>query len=331
MRQLSRVLVTGGRGFLGGHLCEALLNAGSEVVCVDDLSSSSLSAHSRLVGRPGYRFVRHDMVDQLPAPLRFGPFDAVFHLASPASPRDYQRHQTATLRVGASGTAVALDVAERCEARMILASTSEVYGDPQQHPQHESYWGNVNPIGPRSSYDEAKRYAEALAFAYQRERGVDVAIARIFNTYGPHMRIEDGRAVPTFCWQALHNEPITVFGPGTQTRSLCYVDDTIAGLIALATSSCPGPVNIGNPEELTVLQIAELIRGLAGSSSPVELLPASVEDPRRRCPDISQARSALGWRPKVEHVEGLSATLAWFRECMDREDGPVKTRRGEHL
>jgi dTDP-glucose 4,6-dehydratase len=310
---LSRVLVTGGAGFVGGHLCEALLDRGAEVVAVDDLSTSARGAHGLLAGRTGYRFLRHDISEPLPAGYLDPQFDTVFHLASPASPVDYLRMPIATLRVGASGTAVALDVAERCGARLVLASTSEVYGDPLEHPQRESYWGNVNPIGPRSVYDEAKRYAEALAFAHARERGASIGVARIFNTYGPRMRADDGRAVPTFCRQALSGEPLTVAGDGTQTRSLSFVTDTVAGLLALAQSDFAGPVNVGNPEELTVLRIAELIRDIAGSTSPIDFVSGVTDDPRRRCPDIRLARDRLGWTPAVGYAEGLAATVEWFR------------------
>jgi nucleoside-diphosphate-sugar epimerase len=237
----------------------------------------------------------------------------VFHLASPASPVDYMRLPVQTLRTGALGTANALDIAERCGARMVLASTSEVYGDPLQHPQAETYWGNVNPVGPRSVYDEAKRFAEALTFAYRRVRSADVGVARIFNTYGPRMRSDDGRMVPTFCTQALAGEPITVAGSGQQTRSLCYVDETVDALLALARSDCAGPVNVGNPTELSVLHIAELIRDLSGSRSPIHFLPAAEDDPQRRCPDITLARDRLGWRPRVPYRAGLEVTVEWFR------------------
>ena len=317
---LSRALVTGGAGFLGRYLCEALLDAGADVVAVDDLSTSGPAA-SRLERRPGFRFLRHDVSEPLPAPWRDESFDVVFHLASPASPPDYLRLPTATLRAGSSGTMVALDVAARCGARFVLASTSEVYGDPLEHPQRETYWGNVNPVGPRSVYDEAKRFAEALTFAYRREHGVSTGVARIFNTYGPRMRTHDGRAVPNFSVQALRGEPITVSGSGTQTRSLCYVDDTVAGLIALARSDFDGPVNIGNPDELTVLRIAELVRDLAGSSSPIVFVPAVVDDPRRRCPDVTLARAHLGWAPAVDYIDGLAATVDWFRAELDAELG----------
>ncbi|KWX65683.1 UDP-glucuronic acid decarboxylase family protein [Mycobacterium sp. NAZ190054] len=308
-----RVLVTGGAGFLGRHLCATLVRSGAEVVCVDNLSTSSGAAE----GTPGVRFVRHDISVPLPEPWRHTAFDVIFHLACPASPPDYLRLPLATLRTGALGTAEVLDVADRCAARIVLASTSEVYGDPLQHPQCETYWGNVNPIGPRSVYDEAKRYAEALAFAYRRERGTDIGVARIFNTYGPGMRPDDGRMVPTFCGQALRGEPLTVAGDGTQTRSLCYVDDTIAGLIALAHSDFAGPVNIGNPVELPVLRCAEIIRDLVGAQVPIEHRPAATDDPRRRCPDITVARQRLGWAPKVGHLDGLSATVEWFRSALE--------------
>lgn len=311
MHDIKRALVTGGGGFLGGHLCERLLADGIEVTCVDDLSTSAPTAAESFLDRPGYRFVRHDISEPL-RDLHAG-VDTVFHLASPASPLDYLRLPIQTLRTGSIGTANMLDYAERCGARLILASTSEVYGDPLQHPQAETYWGNVNPVGPRSVYDEAKRFAEALAFAYRRGRSVDVGVARIFNTYGPRMRPDDGRIVPTFCRQALAGEPITVNGTGSQTRSLCYVDDTVAALIALGTSDCAGPVNIGNPDELTVLAIAELIRDLVGSASDIVFRPAPEDDPQRRCPDITLARDLLGWHPRVGYTDGLSATVDWFR------------------
>jgi nucleoside-diphosphate-sugar epimerase len=312
MHELKRVLVTGGGGFLGGHLCERLLDQGVEVICVDNLSTSAPTAVNLLHGRPGYRFIRHDISEPLGG--RHVDVDTVFHLASPASPVDYMRLPVQTLRTGALGTANALDIAERSGARLVLASTSEVYGDPLQHPQPETYWGNVNPVGPRSVYDEAKRFAEALTFAYRRVRSADVAVARIFNTYGPRMRADDGRMVPTFATQALAGKPITVTGTGQQTRSLCYVDDTIDALTALARSDCAGPVNIGNPDEVSVLHIAELIRDLAGSESPIHFLPAGEDDPQRRCPDITVAREQLGWRPRISYRDGLEVTVNWFRE-----------------
>ena len=313
MVRLDRVLVIGGAGFLGARLCDRLLDRGARRVwCVDNLSTSPRAGLAGLRERPGFEFIEHDITEPLDGAALFGSLDAVFHLASPASPVDYLRLPLETLRVGAHGTAVAIEVAERCRARFVLASTSEVYGDPLLHPQPESYWGNVNPIGPRSVYDEAKRFAEALTFAQRRARGADVAVARIFNSYGPGMRHDDGRMVPTFCWQALLGQPIGVAGDGRQTRSLCYVDDTVAGLIALAASDITGPVNIGNPTEHSVLSVAELIRGLVGSASPIEHGPAAQDDPRRRCPDIRLARQALGWEPRISAEEGLARTIAWF-------------------
>lgn len=317
MRSLSRALVTGGAGFLGVHLCDRLLDAGVEVVSVDDLSTSGPGAPTRFARQPGYRFVRHDVCDPGLIDKVGTAFDAVFHLASAASPVDYQRRPVETLRSGSAGTATALDIAERAGARFVMSSTSEVYGDPELHPQGENYWGNVNPVGPRSVYDEAKRYAEALAFAYLRLGRADVGVARIFNTYGPGMRAGDGRMVPTFCLQALRGDPLTVSGTGLQTRSLCYVDDTIAGLLALAHSDFSGPVNIGNPTEVTVLAAAELIRDLAGSTSTILFTPPATDDPRRRCPDITLARERLNWQPSVDYRTGLSTTVEWFRAMAD--------------
>ena len=327
MHEISRALVLGGAGFVGGHLCERLLAGGAEVICVDDLSTSAPNAENLLRDRPGYRFVHHDITEDIAEPLTtVPPVDTVFNLASPASPIDYLRLPVHTLRTGAMGTANTLDFAERSGARLVLASTSEVYGDPLEHPQPETYWGNVNPIGPRSVYDEAKRFAEALTFAYRRGRDTDTGVARIFNTYGPRMRADDGRMVPTFCRQALDGEPITVSGSGQQTRSLCHVDDTVDGLIALARSGSAGPVNIGNPDEVTVLHIAELIRDLAGGDSPIEFVPAVQDDPQRRCPDITVAREQLGWQPRVPYREGLADTLEWFRA-----QSPSAAARGEAL
>jgi dTDP-glucose 4,6-dehydratase len=310
VRQLSRVLVTGGAGFLGTHLCEWLLRAGAHVVCVDDLCTSAAANVTDLQGWPGLDFVEHDITEPPTDQRLRGPFDVVFHLASPASPPDYLRLPVQTLQVGSQGTTVALDIAERCGARFVLASTSEVYGDPLAHPQAETYWGNVNPIGPRSVYDEAKRFAEALVFAHHRSRGADVAVARIFNTYGPRMRPHDGRAIPTFLRQALQDRPITVFGDGSQTRSFCYVEDEIRGLIALAESGYHDPVNIGNPDEYTLLELAEAVIEVTGSRSEIvfEALPA--DDPKVRQPDITLAREILDWEPIVELREGLRRTLA---------------------
>jgi dTDP-glucose 4,6-dehydratase len=315
-RELRKVLVAGGAGFLGGYLCDRLLDDGAEVLCVDDLSTAVTGAESLLRNRPGYEFLRHDITHPLPTAWAHIRFDTIFQLASPASPADYFRLPLQTLRAGALGTAVTLDIAEQQNARLVLASTSEVYGDPLQHPQRETYWGNVNPIGPRSVYDEAKRYAEALVFAYRRTRSTDVGVARIFNTYGPRMRIDDGRMVPTFCRQAVTGEPITVEGDGSQTRSLCFVDDTVAGLLALARSDVAGPVNIGNPHELTVQHTAELIRRFAGSSSPIVNGIAAQDDPKRRCPDIEVANREIGWWPQVSYRDGLAMTVDWFQAVL---------------
>ncbi|MEW5809770.1 MAG: NAD-dependent epimerase/dehydratase family protein [Actinomycetota bacterium] len=315
-----RVLVTGGEGFLGRHLCATLAATGAHVLCLDNLSTSA----PRTTALPaGVQSVTHDITEPLPEALAQGCFDTIYHLACPASPPDYLRLPLQTLRTGSLGTAAVLDLADRCGARLVLASTSEVYGDPLEHPQRESYWGNVNPIGPRSVYDEAKRYGEALAFAYHREHGTDIGVARIFNTYGPGMRPDDGRAVPTFCDQALHGRPLTVAGDGTQTRSLCYVDDTVAGLIALAQHPVVGPVNIGNPVELPVLRIAEIIRDLAGADVPIEHGPAATDDPQRRCPDITTARELLGWAPAVDYDDGLAMTVDWFRDVFGSADMPA--------
>src|SRR3954468_14018310 len=286
-------VVTGGAGFLGSHLCDALVADGYRVVCVDSLETGSLQNVEHLRDA-SFEFVNHDITRHLEIE---GPVDVVYHLASPASPIDYLRLPLLTLKVGSQGTHNALGLAKWKRARFLLASTSEVYGDPLIHPQPETYWGNVNPIGPRGVYDEAKRYAEALTMAYHRQQGLATCIVRISNAYGPRMRPHDGRAIPTFIRQALASEPLTVAGDGSQTRSVCYVDDTVAGIVALAASDFAGPVNIGGPEELTVLRLAETIRELAGSASPVEFIPRPVDDPAVRRPDTSLAQRRLGWRP----------------------------------
>ena len=314
-RRFGRAVVTGGAGFVGAHLCALLLEEDAEVIAVDNLATSSADTLDELRRHERFRFVRHDVTHPIPLEDRA---DVVFHLASAASPRDYLALPLETLRAGSHGTEHALELARRDGARFVLASTSEVYGDPLEHPQREGYWGNVNPIGPRSVYDEAKRYAEALTSAYRREYRTDTAIARIFNTYGPGMRAHDGRMIPAFVDQALKNEPITVTGTGEQTRSICYVEDTARGLLALARSGHPGPVNIGNPHELTVRQVAELIKDITGSDSPVEHIDAVVDDPQRRCPDISLAREVLGWEPKIDADDGLRRTVAWFRRAPSR-------------
>ncbi|MCG5215487.1 NAD-dependent epimerase/dehydratase family protein [Streptosporangium sp. KLBMP 9127] len=302
-----KVVVTGAAGFIGSHLCERLVQAGAHVVGIDNLSSGCLDNVSCLKDVAAFELIEHDIT----TPIELsGSVDHVLHLASPASPLDYALHPLATLKSGAIGTLNALELASAKRARFLLASTSEVYGDPLEHPQAEPYRGNVNPVGPRSVYDEAKRYAEALTASFRRECLADTAIVRIFNTYGPRMRPDDGRAVPAFLQQARTGRPLTVAGDGSQTRSLCYISDTVSGLLAMAASGHQGPVNIGNPEEITILQLAEEIRRLCGSSSAVEFVPLPVDDPRRRCPDIALARAVLGWAPRVGLLDGLALTLA---------------------
>jgi dTDP-glucose 4,6-dehydratase len=306
-----RILVTGGAGFIGSHLCERLLEQGREVIALDNLITGSVDNISHLAGHPRFRFINHDVTEYI---FIGGSVDFVFHLASPASPVDYLHYPIQTLKVGALGTHKALGLAREKGAGFLLASTSEVYGDPLVHPQPESYWGNVNPVGPRGVYDEAKRFAEALVFAYMRYHGMNTRVARIFNTYGPRMRTNDGRVVPTFMCQALRGEDITVYGDGTQTRSFCYVTDTVEGLIRLMESSCPGPVNIGNPVEMTVLQFAQIIAELVGGPGSIVFRDLPVDDPRVRRPDISKARAELAWEPVVPLAEGLRKTVAYFRE-----------------
>jgi dTDP-glucose 4,6-dehydratase len=302
-------VVTGGAGFLGSHLCEYLLAQGHRVICLDNLDTGSLQniEHLRV---PEFTFRNVDLVEFVDLPEDV---DFVFHLASPASPIDYLRLPLHTLKVGSYGTHNALGFAKFKRARFLLASTSEVYGDPLQHPQSEDYWGNVNPIGPRGVYDESKRYSEALTMAYHRQQGVNTCIARIFNTYGPHMRTNDGRAVPTFVRQALQNKPITVFGDGTQTRSFCYVTDLIDGLFRLATSGAHEPVNIGNPAELTLGELAETVIRLTGSESQVVYSALPLDDPKVRRPNITRAREILGWEPITTLEEGLTKMLAFER------------------
>src|SRR2546429_3796416 len=298
-------VVTGGAGFLGSHLCEYLLEKGLRVICVDNLETSSLENLDRL-GEDEFVFLNHDVV----APIELdGPVDFIYHLAALASPIDYLRQPLHSLKVGSYGTHNALGLAKWKRARFLLASTSEVYGDPQVHPQPESYWGNVNPIGPRGVYDEAKRYAEALTVAYHAQQGVDTAIVRIFNTYGPRMRSHDGRAIPTFMRQALENAPITVFGEGEQTRSFCYVDDLIRGLHLLAESGEHLPVNIGNPREFTILELAQTIIKVASSKSEIVFEALPIDDPQVRQPDITRARQLLSWEPEIELEEGLRRML----------------------
>lgn len=309
-----RVVVTGGAGFLGSHLCRALVARGDAVVCVDDLSSGSAQNVADLVGLGSDRFelVVADVSSSLPVGGSPGSLRAVAHLASPASPPEYLARPLETLAVGSRGTELALELAYRHGARFLLASTSEVYGDPLEHPQSERYWGNVNPIGPRSVYDEAKRFAEALTMAHHRVHGTKTVITRIFNTYGPGLRPGDGRVVSNFLAQALGGRPLTVYGDGSQTRSLCYVDDTVAGLIAAMDSAGTGPFNIGNPAEITVADLAATVLAVTGSSSPVVHLELPADDPTRRRPDIDRARRELGWAPTVELDDGLRRTATWM-------------------
>ena len=304
-----RAVVTGGAGFLGSHLCERLLDEGYEVVCIDNFLTGSAENLAHLVGRDGFSIVRSDVSEYIHVT---GPVDAVLHFASPASPIDYLKLPIHTLKVGSIGTLHALGLAMEKGARFLLASTSESYGDPLVHPQPESYWGNVNPVGPRGVYDEAKRFAEAMTMAYRRTHGLDTGIVRIFNTFGPRMRPNDGRAIPAFIGQALAGEPITVAGDGRQTRSICYVDDLIEGIYRLLRSDQTGPVNIGNPHEIAVLDLATWIKELTGSASPVTFIPRPEDDPRVRRPDITLARSTLGWEPRVPIEEGLRRTIDWF-------------------
>ena len=299
-------LVTGGAGFLGSHLCDRLLAAGQRVICVDNVETGSLRNIDHIRDESAFRFLMHDITHHYDVDE---PVDVIYHLASPASPIDYARLPLHTLKVGAYGTHNTLGLAKAKRARFLLASTSEVYGDPLVHPQPESYWGNVNPIGPRGVYDEAKRYAEALTMAYLRQQGVDTCIARIFNTYGPRMRPNDGRAIPTFLAQALTDRPLTVFGDGSQTRSFCYVDDEMEGLIALSESGVHEPVNIGNPDELSLLSMARLVIELTDSRSEVVFEALPLDDPQIRKPDITRARELLGWSPRTDLRDGLRRTI----------------------
>jgi dTDP-glucose 4,6-dehydratase len=310
------MIVTGGAGFLGSHLCERLLDDGHDVVCFDNFLTGRPENVEHLLNRRTFRLIDRDVTDVIHVS---GPVDAVLHFASPASPIDYYELPIETLKVGSLGTMNALGLARHMKARFLLASTSESYGDPKVNPQPETYWGNVNPVGPRSMYDEAKRFAEALTMAYRRKHGVDTGIVRIFNTYGPRMRANDGRAIPTFISQALNGEPITVAGDGSQTRSVCYVDDLIDGIVRLLHSPLPGPVNIGNPHELSILKTAMLVRELCGSDAPISFVPRPQDDPTVRQPDITLARRELGWEPKVDVNEGLARTIEWFADQRGRD------------
>jgi dTDP-glucose 4,6-dehydratase len=305
-----RAVVTGAAGFLGSHLCEALVAAGYEVVGIDSLLTGRMENVEGLLAGDAFTFVHHDVTNFVHVP---GPVDAVLHFASPASPPDYLEYPIKTLKVGALGTHNTLGLALAKEARYLLASTSEVYGDPMVHPQGEDYWGNVNPVGPRGVYDEAKRYAEAMTLAYHRSHGLDVRIVRIFNTYGPRLRPSDGRSVSNFLMQAMTGRPLTVYGDGKQTRSFCYVDDEVRGIMALLDSDHVGPMNIGNPNEFTILELARTVLEVTGSSSELRFEPLPVDDPTQRQPDITLARSVLGWEPEVDLREGLRRTAAWYR------------------
>ena len=310
-----RILVTGGAGFIGSHLCEFLLARGHEVVCMDNLLTGATDNIERLSADPRFSFVKHDVTGYL---VVEGSLDYVLHFASPASPHDYLEMPIQTLKVGALGTHRTLGLAKAKRAAFLLASTSEVYGDPLVHPQREDYWGNVNPIGPRGVYDEAKRFAEALTMAYHRFHGVDTRIVRIFNTYGERMRLDDGRAIPAFITQALAGKPLTVYGDGSQTRSFQYISDLVDGIWRLMQAPVTVPVNIGNPHEMTLLALAEKIRRLSGSPSGIVFEPLPEDDPKVRQPDIGRARTLLGWEPRVDVDEGLGRTIAWFRTRLAR-------------
>ncbi len=307
----AHAVVLGGAGFLGSHLCERLVQSGARVTCIDNFITGDAGNVAHLVGAPGFTLVHYDVTNYLHVP---GDVDFILHFASPASPIDYLRWPIQTLKVGSLGTHKAMGLAAAKGARVLIASTSEVYGDPTVNPQPETYWGNVNPVGPRGVYDEAKRFAEAMALAYNREHGVSVALGRIFNTYGPRMRVDDGRAVPAFFSAALRDAPIPIHGDGTQTRSLCYVDDLIEGLLRLMVSDHIGPMNIGNSEEITIRQLAEAIRDVVGSTSELEFHPRPEDDPSVRCPDATLARQTIGWSAEIPLGEGLKRTLPWFQQ-----------------
>ena len=306
-----RAVITGGAGFLGSHLCDLMLDKGWEILCLDNLVTGSDSNVAHLLPHPKFRFARQDVSRYIDVP---GPVDAVLHFASPASPPDYLKMPIQTMKVGALGTHNALGLALAKKAKFLLASTSECYGDPEVSPQPETYWGRVNPIGPRGVYDESKRFAEALTMAYHRYHGVDTRIVRIFNTYGPRMRLNDGRALPNFLYQALSGEPLTVYGDGKQTRSFCYVSDLLDGIYRLLESDEHDPINIGNPHEITILEFAERVRALVGSKEPIVFRPLPQDDPKQRCPDIAKARQVLKWEPKVNLEEGLKRTYDYFHK-----------------
>ncbi len=312
---MPRTLITGGAGFIGSHLCDRLIEEGHEVICVDNFITGSPENIAHLIGNPGFQLIELDVTNYL---FVEGPLDYVLHLASPASPVDYLKYPIQTLKVGALGTHKALGLAKHKRARLLLASTSEIYGDPLVHPQPETYWGNVNPTGLRGVYDEAKRFAEAMTMAYHRYHGVETRIVRIFNTFGPRMRLDDGRALPTFMNQALHGEPLTVYGKGDQTRSFQYVDDTVEGIYRLLLSDVSDPVNIGNPDEITILDFAREIIELTGSKSEIVFEPLPQDDPKIRQPDITLARERLGWEPRYSRREGLRKTLDFVKAQLER-------------
>ncbi|GDX65932.1 epimerase [Chlorobiota bacterium] len=312
---MPRVLITGGAGFLGSHLCDKFIGNGYDVICMDNLITGSPDNIAHLMGNARFRFIHHDVTEYMYVD---GDLDAILHFASPASPLDYLRYPIQTLKVGSLGTHKALGLAKAKKARFLIASTSEVYGDPLVHPQQEEYWGNVNPVGSRGVYDEAKRFSEAITMAYHRYHGLDTRIVRIFNTYGPKMRIEDGRAIPAFMSQGLLGEPITVFGDGSQTRSICYVDDLVEGIYRLLLSGENNPVNIGNPDEISMLDLAKEIIEISGSSSEIIFKSLPEDDPKVRQPDITKAKHILGWEPKVQRREGLLKTLEYFRMALKK-------------
>ena len=308
---IMRVLITGGAGFVGSHLCDALLAEGHSVVCADNLLTGSLDNIAHLRSEPRFEFREQDVC----VPFDFGKLDYIFHFASPASPEDYLKHAIETMQVGSLGTMNCLKLAKHYGAKFLLASTSECYGDPLEHPQRESYWGHVNPIGPRSVYDESKRFAEAITMAYHRYEKVDTHIVRIFNTYGPRLQLNDGRVISNFMKQAIRGEELTVYGDGSQTRSFCYVSDEIAGILALAKSDEHEPTNIGNPDEFTILECADVVLEITGSSSKLRFEPLPQDDPKQRCPDIGKAKRLLGWEPKIDLRGGLRLSLDYFRKA----------------
>jgi dTDP-glucose 4,6-dehydratase len=318
-----RAVVTGGAGFLGSHLCDVLLSEGWSLVVVDNLLTGRRANFAHLIHEPRFEFVEKDICD----PFDVGKVDYVFHFASPASPVDYSLHGIPTLRVGSLGTFHALDLAHKYGAKYLVSSTSECYGDPLEHPQKESYWGHVNPIGPRSVYDEAKRFTESVTMAYHRYHKVDTRIVRIFNTYGPRMQLNDGRVVPNFMKQALRSEPLTVYGDGSQTRSFCYVSDEIDGFLRLSKSDEHLPVNIGNPNEFTILECAQMVLKVTGSKSQIQHEPLPQDDPKQRCPDITKARRLLGWEPKINLETGLGKSLGYFKTAVAEEAAIQQSQR----